>query len=343
MCSPSQGREMSEATISTLGPGFESSATATIRETPDATGLQDFESSFTVDQDMDTSDTNTTNVDTTFIVATDFGTTFSSVAFAKIQRGKLLRKDIVVNFPEDPMPNGKRSLEVPTESWYYDVDSSRDVLDEDTEMVDREPVADIFDDGQPTQPVGGGYDGRPNKNGNLAVESLEFMETDSAKSICWGYAIQTKLTSPDVDHSRFKRISRFKLLLDRSENTQNVRDTLRGPLGELKLRGLIERDEDVITDYLTLLFQHTRDQLTTHHELTDSCSIEHVLCVPNIWTSKACRIMQASMETAIRRSGLGSLESLFIISEPEAAATYILDNSDEVNVRLKDFLDESAS
>jgi hypothetical protein len=334
---------MSEATMSTLGPDFEPSATATIREMSDATGLQSSENSFTVNEDMDINDANTANVGTTFIVATDFGTTFSSVAIAKVQQDKPVRKDIIVNFPEDPMPNGKRSLEVPTESWYYDVARSRDMPDEDIEMVDGERLADIFDDGEPTQSLDRDSDSQHDEDRDLAVESWESMETDSAESICWGYAIQTRLTSPDADHSRFKRISRFKLLLDRSENTQKVRDTLRGPLRELNQRRLNERDEDVITDYLTLLFQHTREQLIAHHGLTDSCSIEHVLCVPNIWTSKACRIMQASMETAIRRSRLGSLENLFIISEPEAAATYILDNNDEVNVRLSDSLEKSTN
>jgi hypothetical protein len=43
--------------------------------------------------------------------------------------------------------------------------------------------------------------------------------------------------------------------------------------------------------------------------------------------------MQKAMEKAIRDSGLGSMENLFIVAEPEAAAAYVLDGHNDVNVR----------
>ncbi len=122
-------------------------------------------------------------------------------------------------------------------------------------------------------------------------------------------------------------------MLDDSPDTQKVRDKLRPILNQLKRSGIIKKDEDVIADYLSRLFLHTKEQLILNHGFTDSDSVEHVLCVPNIWSSKACRTMQQAMEIAIRRSELGSLENLFIVAEPEAAATYVLHNN--INFRIK--------
>ena len=121
-------------------------------------------------------------------------------------------------------------------------------------------------------------------------------------------------------------------MLDDSELTQKVRDNLRPILNQLKRRGIIRKDEDVIADYLSRLFTHAKGELLKYG-FSESDSIEHVLCVPNIWSSKACRTMQRAMETAIRRSGLGSLENLFIVAEPEAAATFVLHNN--INFRIK--------
>lgn len=68
--------------------------------------------------------------------------------------------------------------------------------------------------------------------------------------------------------------------------------------------------------------------------MSSTCTIEHVLCVPNAWTSQACRKMQAAMATAIQRSALGSMKDFFLVTEPEAAASYVLHVDNQLNVRL---------
>jgi hypothetical protein len=71
----------------------------------------------------------------------------------------------------------------------------------------------------------------------------------------------------------------------------------------------------------------------------DSYSKEIVLCVPAIWTQKACRDMQTAMARAMgqaRFEGVdvrnNSIENLFIVSEPEAAAAYVLATERGVSV-----------
>jgi hypothetical protein len=73
------------------------------------------------------------------------------------------------------------------------------------------------------------------------------------------------------------------------------------------------------------------------YDFSDACPVEFVLCVPPIWTLKASRIMQANIKRAIHESGFGSVENdsvnnLFIVSEPEAAAAHVLASTTAVLV-----------
>jgi len=159
------------------------------------------------------------------------------------------------------------------------------------------------------------------------------VDNDDETQFFWGYGTQEMARFPGMSRSQFRRVARSKLMLDESPKTQRVRDDLRPILNQLKHRKIIKKHEDVIADYLSQLFQHTKRQLKLNHNFTDSETVEHVLCVPNIWSSKACRTMQKTMETAIHRSGLGSLNNLFIVAEPEAAATFVLHHN--INIRIK--------
>lgn len=97
---------------------------------------------------------------------------------------------------------------------------------------------------------------------------------------------------------------------------------------KLKRLGLINQDTDIIRDYLQQLFRHTKYELQRLNNYDDNDSIEFVLCVPDAWSSKARRRMQAAMNAAAQRSGLGNsmngIDDLFIVSETEAAAAFVL-------------------
>jgi hypothetical protein len=267
------------------------------------------------------------------IIATDFGTTFSSVAFAR--RGTEQRPvvDTITNFPHDPLSlAGRPTVQVPTESWYPE----QSQLDESSMPMEYDDLEAQF----PEDSYGASDEDDNQSPNDENMEDGDAMETDPAPApegnrphnFIWGYGIREVLARPDIDHSRYNRISRSKLLLDTSKNTDKNRKDLRPALQRLKRSKIIKDDEDVISDYLTELFIHAKRQLLQHHELSQNTKIEHVLCVPVVWKAKACRTMQRAMKTAIEASGLGTMDGLFLVSEPEAAAAYVLGRNREVNV-----------
>ncbi len=273
-----------------------------------------------------------------FIIATDFGTTFSSVAFAKFENGRWSEAMSISNYPDDSMPSGRSSLEVPTETWYPNVAISREPNGKDNSFGTYDDlIEDIYNagenDGLEAAPAPRSYMDDPNsdeemEDGDTVIISAE----DGINGLIWGYSIQRQKEMSYVDHGQFERIERSKLLLDNTPQTQEVRDKLGPILKTLKKRKIIQKDEDVIADYLVRLFQHTKEQLVTYHGLSENDVIEHVLCVPNVWSASSSRKMQNAMEEAITKSQLGNMENLLIVAEPEAAAAYVLNRTSNVNV-----------
>jgi hypothetical protein len=67
--------------------------------------------------------------------------------------------------------------------------------------------------------------------------------------------------------------------------------------------------------------------------------LETILCVPAIWSQKACRDMQTAMAIAMGQAGFpgvdvedNNIDNLFIVSEPEAAAAFVLADSRDISV-----------
>ena len=94
-------------------------------------------------------------------------------------------------------------------------------------------------------------------------------------------------------------------------------------LRRLKRKKIVKENEDVIADYLARLFMHTKARLEEEGVISDATPIEHVLTVPAIWTAEACRKMQKAMAIAMEQAKFGAVENLFLVSEPEAAASYV--------------------
>jgi len=208
------------------------------------------------------------------------------------------------------MIGGKRSLQVPTESCYPALEM---LPDEDVELrgLDEEQLPEdlqMFSD---------------DDDQHIRQQNIPF----------WGFEMLERLRVLNINPNQFQHISRSKLLLDESAGTEVVRTELTPVLERLKERKAIRRNEDVIADYLTQLFRHTKHELETTHEISDTRSVEHVLCVPNVWSSKANRRMQAAVGTAIRNSGLGTPHNMFLVAEPEAAAAYVLESNNQIKVR----------
>jgi hypothetical protein len=141
----------------------------------------------------------------------------------------------------------------------------------------------------------------------------------------WGYPVQKKLEkmSAEEDVSSANRIVRLaKLLLDEEEEPGSS-----DPLLEIKnaLRNVGRTAREAVTDYLTHVFMHTRQVLERCEGFNPSWEVELALCVPSKWSTYAHLTMQEIALDVTAATGMqGGKFSLFIIDEPEAAATFAL-------------------
>lgn len=280
-----------------------------------------------------------------FILAVDFGTTYSSIAYVALDaddvRSRLDQDHVQVidGYPDEPgQKEMDRRPEVPTELWY-----PKQGVQAHVPLGPLQRNLDLGDDGQSDS--GQSHSSLQGVSSeNLSEEEL--CEVDSPKfrenRFFWGYEVHTQLGTPDLHGDDTRPLTRFKLMLDdeRSEPTKKVRTCLESICRLLKRNKVIENKHDLISDYLTKLFEFARKKLECDEYFCKSCQIEFVLCVPAGWSSKACRIMQAAMAKAIKASGFGRLkngivDNLFIVSEPDAAAAYVLGSGKcDVDVNL---------
>ncbi|KAJ4252954.1 hypothetical protein NW762_010863 [Fusarium torreyae] len=154
----------------------------------------------------------------------------------------------------------------------------------------------------------------------------------------WGYQVHEALRLPDTHSDASKRpVYHFKTLFGEGKNQARLRKH-----GEESLRNLhrhtIDRSKfapkkvlvPVMVDFLTFLLQHAKDEILKQgYEFTGPTEI--ILCIPHIWGQQSCSDMQDCMAKALGRvcfPGVevhqNSISKVFLISEPEAAATYLL-------------------
>jgi len=286
------------------------------------------------------------------IIAVDFGTTFSSVAYSKLNEAipeilfGLNNVKCITNYPDD-RPGQQITFaweprqDVPTELWYHIKTQSGKRR---TGKIGTTSAVEQPENGDPSD--SDSSDGIPKSlSENESEDETEPLERDrerrNPENLIWGYGVQKEFRRIDIEKDGTKRVARFKLMLDeKNSKTNDIRDELKPILGNLKRSKLIQENTDIISDYLTELFTHTKRQLESSTSFNGGMPIEFVLCVPAIWPSKACRIMQRAMAAAVQRSGLGGLENeslsnLFIVSEPEAAAACVLaEHNNDINVSL---------
>jgi hypothetical protein len=308
-------------------------------QTPDETFRRFDPSSFLREPSQD-EDVEMTMDDRRIILAVDFGTTFSSVAYVRLdgmtQDTVLDLKNVncITGYPGDrsvPREWGQLREDVPTELWYSL-----------GELAGQESSEDVA-----TGPTGDDSDSEHISEYNFSSQSSSESEGESDKeteqreekprnssTLFWGFEVQLQLQRIDKRKDDLKRVTRFKLMLDpKNTLTNHIYGEIKTITRNLKRSKLIQKDTDIISDYLTQLFTQTRNELRKTPNFDDNIPIEFVLSTPAVWPSKACRIMQTSMAIAAQRSGLGhwekeSLGDLFIVSEPEAAAACVLAEHD---------------
>lgn len=176
-----------------------------------------------------------------------------------------------------------------------------------------------------------------------SIEELDdelMLDDDQSTQFLWGYAVPYQQYSANTARDPLGLVKRPKTLLLDTAYTQQDRTKLLPVIGELMRRNVIRRKgvkgeynthdvEDIITDFLTEVFLHTKAQLRILDGFTDKCPVQFVMTVPTFWSPQSSRILQNCMSRAIKASKFGSLghgcvDNLFIISEPEAAATYLM-------------------
>jgi hypothetical protein len=276
------------------------------------------------------------------IIAIDFGTTYSSVSYVEIPEdcpsdsvdSRSIRS--ITGYPESTDFNSDDRMlrEVPSEV-IYPLDRhfrDRHALIRSQEGLGSEPGDEDQEERIPDV----------TNNRLRDVESLDddgdtTMDMDVSSQFHWGYGVHELWAIPATHADPTSQpLSRFKLLLDDSPMTATVRQQLNKTLDELKSKKVVDGPLHVIADYLTYLLDHTGSELR-RMGYQDSCPKEMVLCVPAIWSQQACRDMQKCLAVAMKGANFrgadvqnNSIENLFIVSEPEAAAAYMLDNSPEI-------------
>ncbi|KUL88774.1 hypothetical protein ZTR_03546 [Talaromyces verruculosus] len=139
----------------------------------------------------------------------------------------------------------------------------------------------------------------------------------------WGYAVQQRMSEQRAqDFKPSQDVIKFsKLLLNHDKKPPM-------PLRK-QLKRLKKSVHEVITDYLTQIFTHTKKELIEEENFSDTCAVELVLCLPAGWSFATQRDMQRIIEDVAREVDFGwrDLEP-FIINEPEAVAAYLLESMD---------------
>ncbi|KAI1775051.1 hypothetical protein F4818DRAFT_451981 [Hypoxylon cercidicola] len=270
------------------------------------------------------------------VMSIDFGTTYSAVSYIALSEHQRVdfvsSRDIrsIENYPNDKNreEGSQMKKQVPTEVMYpldpqfrgranlnRPINTERSATSSDEEPPRHEADAMDIDNT--------GYD-------------ISMIMSDS-NDFKWGYKMHEAWGRP-ATHFRqtSKAMSRFKLLLDQSPETQVLRNSLRSTLKHLTSKKIVESEVGVIADFLTCLLRHAKSQLQSLR-IYDDYQVEIVLCVPAIWTQKACRDMQMALLTAMKSAEFKgvhpshqAIENLFIVSEPEAAAAFILDTEPNI-------------
>jgi hypothetical protein len=271
-------------------------------------------------------------------VGIDYGTTFTSVSYhilsdeADHTRVFSHEVGVISEWPHDGFEGSK--MHIPTETWYSSVPKIRGRPVGQFELSNSDSESTSSDDEDP--------------RAGRSTSSDSGRDEDDLTRFFWGYEVSYKKNFELAPRSEHRRIEHLKSMLLRAEYAHDDQRELRPRIERLIAEKIIRKFrttevpdsqdvQDPITDFLVPVLRHTQHQLIKHEGLNDQCSISFVLTVPLIWDATSLRILQTAMEAAIRETNFGklshgSVDNLFIISEPEAAATYLLGNSKDMVV-----------
>ncbi|CZR68305.1 uncharacterized protein PAC_18204 [Phialocephala subalpina] len=319
--------------------------TAQWNSTPSATS-EHFMQRRDTSLDRDELNTNDQSFRRRFCIGIDWGTTFTSISYHAAPQDE---DDAYVAQPSDiktirnwPDDGTGAAEQVPTEIWYPDTPMKRhSAYEQFDEPADIEPGTYVME-GDEIQSSSEGKATVPDMNYEASIVETEQEGycDESSTELLWGHSVSYHRYHLNTPRDPKKIVQRPKLMMLSTEYTEKDRRQLRQQVQSLVKGGVLRkygkrkqpdmRDvRDIITDFLIKVFEHTKQQLQIYEDFTDDCPVEFVLAVPTIWSSQASRILQLSVEAAIRASSFGtlvnnSLVNLFIVPEPEGGVTWML-------------------
>ncbi|TGO21604.1 hypothetical protein BPAE_0210g00090 [Botrytis paeoniae] len=277
-----------------------------------------------------------------FFIGVDFGTTFTSVSYffhpINERHPRAFPEQLlsIKNWPDDLSSGdaGGTRPQVPSETWYSPISLSRDAP-QDIDEQDGTLEEFVYDDkDHPLTYIG---DANVESGGD---ESSEFL---------WGYQVHHQQYRENISRNAGTRVKRSKLHLVPTAYTHDDRVELLRSIESLIDNGIIRKhglkDEpdardvlDIFTDFLVKVLNHTKEQLIQLHNFSSQSVVEFTLTVPTIWSPNASRILQTALQNAARLVKFGDISTKkvvvpYIVSEPEAAAIYMLAGNSSVHPR----------
>ncbi|KAF7900126.1 hypothetical protein EAF00_004462 [Botryotinia globosa] len=277
-----------------------------------------------------------------FVIGVDFGTTFTSVSYffhpINERHPRAFPEQLlsIKNWPDDLSSGdaGGTRPQVPSEIWYSPIPLSREAP-QDTD--DQDGTLDEFVYADKSHPLTFVENANPESSGD---ESSEFL---------WGYQVHHQQYRENISRNTGTRVKRSKLHLVPTAYTYDDRVELLRSMEILIDNGIIRKHGskdkpdardvlDIFTDFLVKVLNHTKDQLIQLHNFSGQSVVEFALTVPTIWSPNASRILQTALQTAARLVKFGNISTKkvvipYIVSEPEAAAIYMLAGNSPVHPR----------
>lgn len=291
------------------------------------------------------------------VIAVDFGTTYSTVSYAVVNHG-VDASDLGVNDIHciDDYKNAtgrhecrgnSRVDNVPTEILYLgSITSTSDDSESDSDSdVSIMNEATSQDNILPKKVRSGGRKRGKKRRAKIAgMPACNKWVRPAGTTLKWGFSVQDMQKYPE-NLKRYRHSETVKLIKlslgDEANHLTGKRTELAAQIGRLRGLSFVRNRDQVLQDYLTRLLRHAKCVLRRDAGLQDDTDLEFVLCVPVSWSESACRTMHDAMARAIQNCELGNIaqdviSDLFIVSEPEAAAQFVLASLGEKDRLLKD-------
>lgn len=136
------------------------------------------------------------------------------------------------------------------------------------------------------------------------------------REVITGWTVPFKQRLP-TEKETYIHLQNIKLLLDGRDRQRLPKETL---LKSLRKTGYTL--QDVLSKYLRYLLDHTKSQLTKNHGYSAASSVQLIATVPAIWDGHADDIVVNCLESVAQDLEFGHWKDVFLVSEPDAAATY---------------------